>query len=121
MKRNKKQIIIICVVALFVFQAVCLTGYFMLKKRIELGDYRYFCEEIQVDLQEDELFESQYGEVVSVTLDETRKYKRLSGSTRLVPCVVETERATYLVWVEFDTSTFSSVVQYESITDMPKG
>ena len=121
LSRLKKKYIIIGVVAFLIFESICITGYCMLKKRIELGDYRYFCEEIQIDLQRDELFESQYGEVVLVKLDEEQKYKRITDSKHLIPCIIETRSdKSYFVWIEFDTNTFSSSVQYDSIMEITK-
>lgn len=113
----KKKYIIIGIVALLLFWTVCIVGYLALSKYIEVGDYKYFCEEIiQAELQQDETFESQYGEVVSVTLDETRKYSKIGDGKRLIPVVIEIDtNEKYFAWVEFDISTYMYDIQYDSL------
>ena len=114
----KKKHIIIGIVIFLIFETICITGYCMIKKHIEVGDYKYFCEEIQNDLQH-QRFKSEYGEVILVSLDESHEYRRISGSNHLIPCIIQTiSNEKYFVWVEFDTSTFSSSVQYDSITQI---
>ncbi len=119
MKKKYVKYIIIGAIALLIFYTVCITGYLLLRRYLEVGEFKLYCEEIQVILQEDDTFESRYGEVISVTLDETRQYSILDKSRRLIPCIIETNtNDKYSVWVEYDVIDFVAVVQYDSITSI---
>ena len=114
----KKHIVLI-VFAVIAFFSICITGYILLYQRNITGDLRYFCEEIQFDLQQDAEFESEYGEVVSVTLNEKKKYKKLSDTNSLIPTVVEVEgHIFYEVWFDFSREDFSYIVQYDDISEI---
>ena len=119
MKKRYVKFIIIGAVGVLLFYAFCITGYLLLRKYLEVVEYKVFCDEIQVILQQDDTFESRYGEVISVTLDETRQYSILDKSRRLIPCIIETNtNDKYSVWVEYDIKEFVAAIQYDSITSI---
>ena len=118
---KKKKIIIIGVACFLLFELICVSGYILLNRRMDRKEHQYFCELIQEDLQQDSEFESRYGEVVTVQLNEKKKVEKINSMHLVIPGIVETEDGKqYEVWFDFFWEDYSHSVRYEDIHEISK-
>ncbi len=106
----------VIIAAFVIFEAVCFAGYCILYKYIERIDMRADCGAVEEYMKNDSKFESQYGEVVSVKLDDKEKYEIIGAHEVLLPCHVTVEDGTeYLVWVNHFVDAYTESIEYESV------
>lgn len=118
---KKKKIILVGVAFFLLFQLVCISGYILLNRRIDRKQHQYFCELIQADLQQDFEFETRYGEVIAVQLNEKKKVEKITSMHILIPGIVETEDGKqYEVWFDFFWEDYSHAVRYDDILEITK-
>lgn len=118
---KKKKIILIGIAVFLLFEVVCISGYILLNRRMERKQYQYYCELIQIDIQRNSEFESQYGEVVSVQLNKEEKVEVLTSKSLLIPGIVTTEEGRqYEVSFEFFLDNDSYTVRYDEIFEITK-
>lgn len=115
LSNKKTRIIVIIVIAVVVFQLICAAGFLLLNRHLDNVQQEALRSEVEEYMMQDQEFESQYGQVLSVTFDE--EYRKNETYEYNLPCIVKTEDGnTYYVWVFLDSNAWTKIT-YKSISE----
>ena len=117
-KKKKIKIIFLCIAGFLVFELICILGHQALEKRVRRSETLALVIEIEQFMKNDEEFEAQYGQVLSVAWDD--KYGdeiQVEPKVFRILCLVETEKSKYFVWVDVTYSAEEKECRYYSIEE----
>lgn len=117
MKKIKTKTVLIIVIAFIAFEASCIVGHYFLEKRIHRSQTEALCNEIENYMKSDEIFETNYGKVISVKPDPEKDRESVGSQHLRIPCIVETEsNVNYYVLVDYIVKDDNEVIfDYYSI------
>lgn len=115
-KEHKKAIIITSIICAGIFfEITCLIGFLLVNQHLDNVHEEAMRAEVEEYMMQDQVFESQYGQVLSVSFDE--KYTKNGTYEYDLPCIVEVEGGkVYYVWVYLDDNVWTKIT-YKSISE----
>ncbi|MBQ7378292.1 MAG: hypothetical protein IJW70_01280 [Clostridia bacterium] len=115
MSNRKARVIVIIVIAVGIFQLICAAGFLLLNRYLDNVQQEALRSEVEEYMMQDQEFESQYGQVLSVTFDQA--YRKNETYQYNLPCIVKTEDGNiYYVWVFLDSNAWTKIT-YKSISE----
>ena len=116
---NKKILIVLLASLLMYLSFFAL--FLFLSKKTNQSNAENSCIIIEDCLKKDEAFQQQYGNVLSVSYDNTQKIKYIEDHHVSVPCIIQTETTPSLfVWVDCYRYPSKAVVHYDTIYITPQ-